>query len=97
MKEYLTKYSDIFSGFIEKNPEYFYLIIFAISLLFFIGSIRKWDWIINKSGDYYERRTGFWVYIFGEKLVRLYITVISAIAMITSLTIFIFEKVSISK
>ena len=94
MNEYLTKYSDIFTNFIKQNPEYFYLIISAISLLFFIGSIRKWDWIINKNGNYYERRTGLWVNIFGEKLVRLYVTVISAIAMILSLIIFFYYKLT---
>mgnify|MGYP003603835716 CR=1 FL=1 len=94
MNEFLTKYSNIFTNFIKQNPEYFYLIISAISLLFLIGSIRKWDWIINKSGNYYERRTGFWVNIFGEKLVRLYVTVISAIAMILSLIIFFYYKLT---
>lgn len=92
MSEYLTKYSDIFENFIKQNPEYFYLIISAISLLFLIGSIKKWDWIINKNGNYYERRTGFWVNIFGEKLVRLYITILSAISTILNLMLFFYHK-----
>ncbi|OXA94984.1 immunity 17 family protein [Flavobacterium hercynium] len=92
MDDYLTKYSGIFSTFIKQNPEYFYLFVSLISLLFFIGSIRKWNWIIDKSGNYYERRTGFWVNIFGEKLVRLYITIISATVTILCLIIFFYYK-----
>jgi hypothetical protein len=92
MDEYLTKYSDIFSNFIKQNPEYFYLSVSAISLLFFIGSIRKWDWIINKSGNYYERGMFYWINIFGEKLVRLYITILSATVTIICLIIFFYYK-----
>lgn len=82
--EEIAKQSDSYIDFINQNPEYFYFIILAVSLLFLIGNLKNWDWIVNKDRNYYERKTGIFVAVFGERIVRFFITVISSIGIIIS-------------
>lgn len=82
--EEITKDSDYYIDFVKQNPEYFYFIILAVSLLFLMGCLKKWDWIVNKDRNYYERKTGIWVAVFGEKIVRLFIAVVASLGIIIS-------------
>lgn len=51
-------------AFFQANPNYFGLIIFAFGLLFFLGALLRWKWVIHDNAKF-RRSNRLLVRIFG--------------------------------
>ena len=79
---------DAFKDFMAVNPHYGYLIATGAFVLFLIGLILDWDWVVEPGGGYFN--VEYWIRTFGRKTIRIYLGISVLLGIACSMGLFLY-------
>lgn len=79
---------DSFKELIKINPHYGYLIAVGVFLLFLIGFILDWDWVVEPGGGYFN--VEYWIRTFGRKTVRIFLGIVMLLGIASCFGLFLY-------